>query len=122
MASIIDVNKEVSNELSISKEDVVSINDFYWKEVRTTIDSISYSGIYLRSIGTFYLKNKSMYNKIIALIRYVRKIEVCGKYSEAKKEIIINHNKQKIGFLFKNRHNASFKSKFKLRWKKELEK
>jgi hypothetical protein len=50
--------------LQLSEEEVKSVVDTYWDKVRKTLSSLDHTHVYLKGLGTFYLKPWSVDKKL----------------------------------------------------------
>jgi len=57
---------ELAKKLQLSEEEVRSVVDAYWDKVRKTLSSLDHTHVYLRGLGTFYLKPWSVDKKLKA--------------------------------------------------------
>ena len=71
-----DLIPSLAQELQLSEKEVKSVLDAYWDGLRKTLSSLEHSRVYMKGLGTFYLKPWSIDKKL--------KINnaVIGKYSE----------------------------------------
>lgn len=71
-----DLIPRLAKELQISEKEVQSVLDAYWDSIRKTLSSMEYNRLFLKGLGTFYVKPWSIDKKL--------KINnaVIGKYSE----------------------------------------
>lgn len=71
-----DLIPSLAKELRLSEKEVESVLDVYWDSLRKTLSSLEYNRIYMKGLGTFYIKPWSIDKKL--------KINnaVIGKYSE----------------------------------------
>lgn len=71
-----DLIPSLAKELRLSEKEVESVLDVYWDSLRKTLSSLEYNRIYMKGLGTFYIKPWSIDKKL--------KINnaVIGKYSD----------------------------------------
>lgn len=46
----------MAKELQLSESEVKSVLDVYWDRVRKTLSSLEHNRVYLKGLGTFYIK------------------------------------------------------------------
>lgn len=51
-----DLIPKLASELQLSEQEVKSVLDVYWDKIRKTLSSLEHNRVYLRGLGTFYLK------------------------------------------------------------------
>ena len=47
---------QLAKELQLSEQEVKSVMDLYWDQVRKTLSSLEHNRIFLRGLGVFYVK------------------------------------------------------------------
>ena len=55
---------ELAKKLHLSEQEVKSVMDVYWDKVRKTLSSLDHTHVYLKGLGTFYLKPWSVDKKL----------------------------------------------------------
>jgi hypothetical protein len=50
--------------LQLSEKEVMSVLDIYWDMIRKTLSSLEHNRLYLRGLGTFYIKHWAVSKKI----------------------------------------------------------
>jgi len=63
------INKLVAKNLAIPEKEVSDVMDFFYKELSNEFQECNHPYIYVRGLGTFSLKMKSLHNRIYRLIR-----------------------------------------------------
>lgn len=51
-----DLIPHLAKELQLSESEVKSVLDVYWDRVRKTLSSLEHNRVYLKGLGTFYIK------------------------------------------------------------------
>lgn len=51
-----DLLPQLSKELQLSEKEIKSVLDVYWDKVRKTLSSLDHNRLYLKGLGTFYVK------------------------------------------------------------------
>jgi len=51
-----DLIPQLSKELQLSEQEIKSVLDVYWSKVRKTLSSLEHNRLYLKGLGTFYVK------------------------------------------------------------------
>lgn len=86
MKNINNINEEVSREMNINREDVKSINNFYWKKLKEEVDSLAHSSIFIRDVGTIYLDNRKYRWNLRKLIKIIRNTRNSLKFKDETKK------------------------------------
>ena len=47
---------ELAKKLQLSDEEIKSVLDLYWRKVRKTLSSLEHTHVYLKGLGTMYMK------------------------------------------------------------------
>lgn len=47
---------QIAKELQLSEQEVKSVMDIYWNQVRKTLSSLEHNRLFLRGLGVFYIK------------------------------------------------------------------
>ena len=55
---------QIAKELQLSEEQVKSVMDIYWDQVRKTLSSLEYNRLFLRGLGVFYIKPWALEKKL----------------------------------------------------------
>jgi len=55
---------QIAKELQLSEEQVKSVIDIYWDQVRKTLSSLEYNRLFLRGLGVFYIKPWALEKKL----------------------------------------------------------
>lgn len=55
---------EIAKKLQLSEQEVKSVMDVYWSKVQKALSSLEYNRIYLKGLGTFYIKPWSVDKKL----------------------------------------------------------
>ncbi len=51
-----DLLPQLSKELQLSEKEIKSVLDVYWDKIRKTLSSLDHNRLYLKGLGTFYVK------------------------------------------------------------------
>ena len=51
-----DLLPQLSKELQLSEKEIKSVLDLYWDKIRKTLSSLEHNRLYLKGLGTFYVK------------------------------------------------------------------
>lgn len=84
LETINHVNREISQELGISEEEVRKVNSYFWKEVKECIRSLDHTAIRVRGFGTFMISRVKLYNQIYKLIKEIRRLKTIDKEFKKK--------------------------------------
>lgn len=67
---------ELAKQFQLSEQEIESVLDAYWTNIRKTLSSLEYNKVFLKELGTFYIKPWSLNKKLIAnnnvIDRYVQ--------------------------------------------------
>lgn len=55
---------QLAKELQLSEEQVKSVMDLYWDQLRKTLSSLEHNRIFLRGLGVFYIKPWALEKRI----------------------------------------------------------
>lgn len=47
---------KLASELQLSEKEIQSVLDVYWDKVRKTLSSLEHNRVFIRGLGTFYIK------------------------------------------------------------------
>jgi len=61
---------DVADKLALSKELVEDVIDYYWREVRKSITTVTHSRIHLTNLGDFVIKEWKLNGKIEGLEKW----------------------------------------------------
>jgi nucleoid DNA-binding protein len=59
-----DLLPKLAQELELSEKEIQSVLDVYWDTIRKTLSSMEYNRLYLKGLGTFYVKPWSVDKKL----------------------------------------------------------
>lgn len=51
-----DLLPKLASELQLSEKEIQSVLDVYWDKVRKTLSSLEHNRVFIRGLGTFYIK------------------------------------------------------------------
>lgn len=57
---------EVAKELQLSEREVSSVLDVYWEGVRKNLSSLEHNKVFVKGLGTFYIKPWALKKRIMA--------------------------------------------------------
>ena len=57
---------ELAKKFQLSEQEIESVLDLYWSTIRKTLSSLEHNKVFLRGLGTFYVKHWSLNKKLIA--------------------------------------------------------
>lgn len=55
---------QLAKDLQLSEEEIKSVLDLYWDKIRKTLSSLEYNRLYLKGLGTFYVKPWALDKKL----------------------------------------------------------
>jgi len=55
---------QLAQELELTEAEIQSVLDIYWDKVRKTLSSLEYNRVFLKGLGTFYIKPWSIDRKL----------------------------------------------------------
>lgn len=55
---------QLAKELQLSEQEIKSVMDLYWDQVRKTLSSLEHNRIFLRGLGVFYIKPWALEKKL----------------------------------------------------------
>ena len=59
-----DLLPRLAKELELTEQEIQSVLDIYWDRVRKTLSSLEYNHVFLKGLGTFYIKPWSIDKKL----------------------------------------------------------
>jgi nucleoid DNA-binding protein len=68
-----DLIPQLAKELGLSEKEVASVLGVYWDKVRKTLSSLDHNRLYLKGLGTFYVKPWAVNKKMEINDRIVNK-------------------------------------------------
>ena len=102
------VSKEVSREHNIDEDLVKFVNDFFFKCLKSVIQSGEYTSIRVNNIGTLVTSRLKINTKIKKLIKLIRNIKDPSKvYKEKNKEDVIKDKYRELKLLLKRRNELA---------------
>lgn len=57
---------QLAKQFQLSEQEIESVLDIYWTSIRKTLSSLEHNKVFLRGLGTFYVKPWSLNKKLIA--------------------------------------------------------
>lgn len=55
---------QIAKELQLSEQEVKSVLDIYWDKIRKTLSSLEHNKVFLKGLGTFYIKTWSLEKRL----------------------------------------------------------
>lgn len=94
MRNIDYINKKVSEDLNLPKNIIEQINDFYWTTVKKELRNLDNEFIHIKKIGNFEVSKTRLEKQIVTIRRFIYNMRRSHKYTDSRKEEIINHYKK----------------------------
>lgn len=105
MKELKDFSNEAAKKLNISPEIAMKINSYFWgKGVKKNLLDLNYLSIYLKNLGTLNISKYKLYNDIEKEIGYIRSIRKSPKYTEKKRELVLESKRNKLRRMLKIRN------------------
>lgn len=103
MKNIDYINSVIAKKYSLNPDIIKKINSNYWNTVKAEMRSVENQSVFLKEIGTIEVSQFKI-NRHIAQIRtYIKNMRGSKKFTDAKKEIIINKYKERYSKCLKMR-------------------
>jgi hypothetical protein len=98
--------KEVADELNLPLALVKRVNNYYWREgIKNNMSNVNFSSIFIKNLGTIVISKYKLHKEILHVIKKIRRIQESEKYTEAKKEFVIERYKINLRRLLKKRND-----------------
>ena len=68
-----DLIPQLAKELQLSEKEVASVISLYWEKVRKTLSSLEHNRLYMKGLGTFYVKPWAVEKKMEVNDRTINK-------------------------------------------------
>jgi hypothetical protein len=123
------VNKEVSKRLGIQEDIIKSVNAFYWKNVKGSINTAQNTSIRINNLGTYVISRTKLWILIKRRIKEIRYFRTTTKEFKVKdRDTSINDLITELRILLQRRNdiaiiyrNNELKAKAKRDAKRDLE-
>ncbi|GEM_PF-2928650 len=100
--------KQAAEELNLPVNLVKKVNAFYWKEgIKKQLANVVYDAIYIKNFGTICVSPKKLYFEIKDEIAKIRNIYYSPKFTEKKKNLILDYKYENLRKLLKKRNDLA---------------
>lgn len=81
---------QVAVEYNLSPELVKKVNNFFWKEgVKYSLSNVKHTSVFIKNIGTIVISKYKLNKELSLLIKKMRNIKNSNKYTEKRKNSIL---------------------------------
>lgn len=107
MKNINIVNKIIAKKLGLPISTVAAVNSEYWKASKEKLTNCEPFTIFFKHIGSITISKHKLYSEIKRLIYKIRFTRKSEKYTETKKDKIIENAQKKLNILLQHRNTIA---------------
>lgn len=107
MKNINIVNKIIAKKLDLPLSTVAAVNSEYWKASKEKLTNCEPFTIFWKHLGSITISKHKLYNEINKLIFKIRFITKSEKFTEKRREALINNARKRLSSLLIHRNTIA---------------